>query len=95
LATLRILAETPGLYETLEKASSRLVDGVAAAAKETGVPMTINRVGSMFTFFFTAGAVTDWDSASQSDAKRFGAFFRGMLEAGVYLPCSQYEAAFL
>ena len=57
--------------------------------------MTVNRAGSMFTFFFTAGPVTDWDSASQSDTKRFGAFFRGLLEAGVYLPCSQYEAAFL
>jgi glutamate-1-semialdehyde 2,1-aminomutase len=95
LATLRILAETPGLYESLEKESARLVEGVAAAARKAGVPMTINRVGSMFTFFFTAGAVTDWDSASQSDTKRFGAFFRGMLEEGIYLPCSQYEAAFL
>jgi glutamate-1-semialdehyde 2,1-aminomutase len=95
LATLRILAETPGLYEGLENESVRLVEGVAAAARKAGVPMTINRVGSMFTFFFTAGAVTDWDSASQSDTKRFGAFFRGMLEQGVYLPCSQYEAAFL
>jgi glutamate-1-semialdehyde 2,1-aminomutase len=57
--------------------------------------MTVNRVGSMFTFFFNPGPVTDWDCASQSDIKRFGAFFRGLLEAGVYLPCSQYEAAFL
>jgi glutamate-1-semialdehyde 2,1-aminomutase len=95
LATLRILAETPELYVTLEKGSARLVEGVAAAARKAGVPMTINRLGSMFTFFFTAGPVTDWDSASQSDTKRFGAFFRNMLEAGVYLPCSQYEAAFL
>jgi glutamate-1-semialdehyde 2,1-aminomutase len=95
LATLQILAKTDGLYEALEKNSARLVEGVAAAAKKAGVPMTVNRVGSMFTFFFTAGPVTDWDSASQSDTKRFGAFFRGLLEAGVYLPCSQYEAAFL
>jgi glutamate-1-semialdehyde 2,1-aminomutase len=95
LATLRILAETPGLYKGLENECARLVEGVAAEARKAGVPMTINRVGSMFTFFFTAGPVTDWDSASQSDTKRFGAFFRGMLEQGVYLPCSQYEAAFL
>jgi len=95
LATLRILAGKPALYEMLEKESARLVEGVASAARKAGVPMTINRVGSMFTFFFTAGPVTDWDSASQSDTKRFGAFFRGMLEQGVYLPCSQYEAAFL
>jgi len=95
LATLRILAGKPALYEMLEKESARLVEGMASAARKAGVPMTINRVGSMFTFFFTAGPVTDWDSASQSDTKRFGAFFRGMLEQGVYLPCSQYEAAFL
>ena len=57
--------------------------------------MTTNRVGSMFTFFFNDGPVTDWDSSSQSNADRFAFFFRGMLELGCYLPCSQYEAAFL
>ncbi len=95
LATLQILAKTDGLYATLEKNSARLVEGIAAAASNAGIPMTVNRVGSMFTFFFNPAPVTDWDSASQSDTKRFGAFFRGLLEAGVYLPCSQYEAAFL
>ncbi len=57
--------------------------------------MTANRVGSMFTWFFTAGPVTDWKSASKSDTKAFGRFFRAMLDHGVYLPPSQYEAAFL
>jgi glutamate-1-semialdehyde 2,1-aminomutase len=72
-----------------------LVAGVAAAAKSAGVPMTHNRVGSMFTWFFTPGPVTDWDSASKSDTESFGRFFRNMLDAGIYLPPSQYEAVFL
>jgi glutamate-1-semialdehyde 2,1-aminomutase len=57
--------------------------------------MTANRVGSMFTWFFTPGPVTDWESASKSDTEAFGRFFRNMLDGGVYLPPSQYEAAFL
>ena len=70
-------------------------DGIDAAAKEHGVEMTINRVGSMVTFFFHPGPVYDWETSSKSDTDRFAKFFRGMLERGVYLPCSQYEAAFL
>ena len=69
--------------------------GVAAAAKEAGVPLAFNRVGSMFTWFFTADPVTDWDSASKSDTAAFGRFFRSMLDSGIYLPPSQFEAAFL
>jgi glutamate-1-semialdehyde 2,1-aminomutase len=57
--------------------------------------MTYNRVGSMFTWFFTPGLVTDWDSASKCDTEAFGRFFRSMLDAGVYLPPSQFEAAFM
>ena len=57
--------------------------------------MTANRVGSMFTWFFTAKKVTDWDSAATSDTEAFGRFFRAMMESGVYLPPSQFEAAFL
>jgi len=72
-----------------------LVDGVTAAAKESGVPLSFNRVGSMFTWFFTGDPVTDWDSASKADTRAFGKFFRVMLDAGVYLPPSQFEAAFL
>jgi glutamate-1-semialdehyde 2,1-aminomutase len=59
------------------------------------VPLQFNRAGSMFTWFFTAEPVTDWDSASKSDTKAFGKFFRAMLDAGIYLPPSQFEAAFL
>src|SRR5450432_2412343 len=83
------------IYPRLEKLSSELVDGVAAAAKDAGVPLCHNRVGSMFTWFFNPGPVTDWDSAAKSDVEAFGKFFRSMLDSGVYLPPSQYEAAFL
>ncbi|MFZ1158270.1 MAG: glutamate-1-semialdehyde 2,1-aminomutase [Candidatus Sulfotelmatobacter sp.] len=82
-------------YPRLEKLSGELVEGVAAAAKEAGVTLCHNRVGSMFTWFFTKGPVKDWDSASKSNTEAFGKFFRGMLDNGVYLPPSQYEAAFL
>ena len=83
------------IYPRIEKLSGELVEGVAAAAKDAGVPLCFNRVGSMFTWFFTPGPVTDWDSASKSNTEAFGKFFRGMLDSGVYLPPSQYEAAFL
>jgi glutamate-1-semialdehyde 2,1-aminomutase len=83
------------IYPRIEKLSGELVEGVAAAAKEAGVPLSHNRVGSMFTWFFTPGPVTDWDSASKSNTEAFGKFFRAMLDSGVYLPPSQYEAAFL
>lgn len=83
------------IYPRIEKLSGELVDGVMAAAKDAGVTLSANRVGSMFTWFFQNGPVTDWDSASRSDTEAFGKFFRAMLDGGVYLPPSQYEAAFL
>lgn len=83
------------IYPKLEKLSGELVEGVAAAAKNAGISLTHNRVGSMFTWFFQQGPVTDWDSAAKSDTEVFGKFFREMLDRGVYLPPSQYEAAFL
>jgi glutamate-1-semialdehyde 2,1-aminomutase len=83
------------IYARLEKLSGELVEGVAAAAKDAGVPLCYNRVGSMFKWFFTPGPVTDWESASKSNTESFGKFFRSMLDSGVYLPPSQYEAAFL
>jgi len=94
--TLKHLRDHKGkIYPRLEKLSGELVDGVAAAGQEAGVKLCHNRVGSMFTWFFTAGPVTDWDLASKSDTKAFGRFFHAMLDRGVYLPPSQYEAAFL
>jgi glutamate-1-semialdehyde 2,1-aminomutase len=83
------------IYPRLEKLSGELVNGVAAAAKEAGVALCHNRVGSMFTWFFQDGPVTDWDSAAKSDTEKFAKFFRSMLDSGVYLPPSQYEAVFL
>src|SRR5437660_182443 len=94
-AQLRYLKGHRDIYEKLDKLSGDLVAGVASAAKSAGVPMTHNRVGSMFTWFFTPGPVTDWDSASKSDTKAFARFFRAVLENGIYLPPSQFEAAFL
>jgi glutamate-1-semialdehyde 2,1-aminomutase len=83
------------IYPRLEKLSGMLVEGVSAAAKDAGVTLCANRVGSMFTWFFTGGPVTNWESASKSNTEKFGRFFRAMLDSGVYLPPSQYEAAFL
>ena len=96
LATLRYLrSHKSTLYNSLELLSARLVEGVVEAARDAGVSICCNRVGSMFTWFFTAGPVTDWTSAAKSDTEAFARFFRAMLEKGVYLPPSQFEAAFL
>ena len=96
LATLRYLRSHRGtVYTNLEILSGQLVEGVTEAAKEAGVPICYNRVGSMFTWFFTEGPVTDWASASKCDTAAFARFFRAMLDSGIYLPASQFEAAFL
>jgi glutamate-1-semialdehyde 2,1-aminomutase len=94
-ATLSHLREHKDVYAKLDKQSATVVAGVAAAAHDAGVTMCHNRVGSMFTWFFTKGPVTDWPSAAKSDTEAFARFFRAMLENGIYLPPSQYEAAFL
>lgn len=83
------------VYAKLERLSATLVDGILQAAKEAGVAMTASRVGSMFTWFFSGEPVTDFTTAAASDTKRFGTFHRAMLDAGVWLPPSQFEAAFL
>jgi glutamate-1-semialdehyde 2,1-aminomutase len=96
LATLRYLRSHQGaIYAGLEKLSSQLVEGVTAAAKDAGVPVCSNRVASMWTWFFTPGPVTDWASAAKCDTEAFARFFRAMLDQGVYLPPSQFEAAFV
>src|SRR5438552_72724 len=96
LATLRYLrSHKSRIYAGLDKLSSELTEGVAAAAQDAGVPICFNRVGSMFTWFFTPGPVTDWASATKCDTEAFGRFFRAMLDQGIYLPPSQFEAAFL
>ena len=88
LAMLRHLKAHPEVYDTLERRASELC-GAAAPG------ITVNRAGSMFTFFFTDRPVTDYESAKRSDTARFGRFFRAMLERGIYLAPSQFEAAFV
>jgi glutamate-1-semialdehyde 2,1-aminomutase len=95
IATLKELNDQPEIYEKLEQSSAALVDGVLHAAKKKGVALTANRVGSMFTWFFQPGKVYDWDTATKSDTQAFGKFHRAMLEQGIYLPPSQYEAMFM
>jgi glutamate-1-semialdehyde 2,1-aminomutase len=94
LATLQELRDHPP-YARLEKLSRQLTDGLSQAATEAGVPHQVQRVGSMWTLFFNANPVTDYDTAKASDTGRFARFFWAMLERGFYLPCSQFEAAFL
>jgi glutamate-1-semialdehyde 2,1-aminomutase len=86
---------TASLYRTLDKLTKRLGDGLLKAARDAGIPLQVNRVGSMITPFFTATPVTDYVSATKSDTERFGRFHRAMLARGIYLPASQYEAWFL
>lgn len=95
LATLNVLRGNRKLYRDLDSKSARLVEGVLKAASAAGIAMTANRVGSMFTWFFTPTPVTDWSSAEKCDTHAFGKFHSGMLAQGVYLPPSQFEAAFL
>jgi glutamate-1-semialdehyde 2,1-aminomutase len=94
ITTLTELAK-PGVYEGLEVKSKRLAKGIAKAAQEAGVSVSQNRVGSMLCTFFTAERVIDFKTACSSDTEKFGRFFSAMLEEGVYLAPSQFEAAFV
>jgi glutamate-1-semialdehyde 2,1-aminomutase len=94
VATMRELRAHPP-YARLEELGRRLAEGLGQAARQAGVPHQLQRVGSMWTLFFNAAPVTDYDSARQSDTARFARFFWAMMDRGVYLPCSQFEAAFL
>jgi glutamate-1-semialdehyde 2,1-aminomutase len=93
-AMLRTLRDNPP-YERLEKASARLEAGLRGAAASAGAAYQFARVGSMMTLFFSGEPVVDWPTASRCDTKRFARWFWGMLNRGVYLPCSQYEALFV
>jgi glutamate-1-semialdehyde 2,1-aminomutase len=96
IATIAHLIEHEDeIYPQLERVTKAIAEGVAEIAREASVPLTTNRVGSMLTWFFTGAPVTDFASASTSDTEAFGRFHRRMLEAGVWLPPSQYEAAFV
>ena len=96
LATVGTLKrERATIYPQLERVTAAMADGVAALAREAGVALTTNRVGSMFTWFFTERPVVDFETAATSDTAAFGRFHGAMMEAGVWLPPSQYEAAFV
>jgi glutamate-1-semialdehyde 2,1-aminomutase len=94
IACLRSLTR-PGVYDTLAEAAAYLFAGLGKLAKKHGVPAQVNRVGSMGTVFFNAEPVVDFASALTSDTKRFARFFCAVLERGVYLAPSQFEAAFV
>jgi glutamate-1-semialdehyde 2,1-aminomutase len=94
IETLRAL-QAPAVWEQLERHGETLAAGLHAAAEAVGIPLTAGRVGSMFGFFFTEGPVINWSTAKRADTKRFATFFRAMLEQGIYLAPSQFEAAFL
>jgi glutamate-1-semialdehyde 2,1-aminomutase len=96
IATLSYLQEHAGeVYPKLEATAKAVTEGAAAEAARAGVPLTLNRVGAMWTWFFTSGPVTNYAKAAQSDTAAFGRFHRAMLDQGVWLPPSQFEAAFL
>ena len=93
--TLRIIDDEPDFYLKLANTTARLVLGLEDAAAEAGVPVTVNHVGSMFTVFFTDSEVVDFASAKTSDTARFASYFRSMLDSGIYLAPSQFEACFI
>jgi glutamate-1-semialdehyde 2,1-aminomutase len=93
LATLDVLAR-PGIWQRAADWAAQAASAIAAAAARVGVPVTVQRVGTMFTPFFTAGAVRTFAEAKRTDAQAYGRFFHAMLESGVYLPPSAFEAAF-
>jgi glutamate-1-semialdehyde 2,1-aminomutase len=93
-ATLKILKDKPP-YERLEALSARLEAGLRSAAEKAGVTHSFARVASMMTLFFGPGPISGWQSASKSDTQLFARFFWGMMDRGIYLPCSQYEALFV
>ncbi len=93
LATIAQL--TPALYDHLEALGARLAAGLVEGARAAGVPVTVQRVGSMLTLFFVDGPVRAWSDADRADRARFGAWHAGLLSRGVYWPPSQFEAAFL
>jgi glutamate-1-semialdehyde 2,1-aminomutase len=94
IATLKHLAASD-FYQAIEKRAQRLASGLREAASDAGVPVQVNAIGSLATLFFAAGPVRSYSDAKKSDTKRYGHFFRKMLEQGIFLAPSQYEAAFV
>ena len=97
IATLKVLQSEPGLYDQLERTTTRLADGIESAAKDAGVKAVVPHIGGMSTIFFLSeqdDAVRDWPSANRCDRGKFARFFWSLLDSGVYLPCSQFETMF-
>ncbi|MEW6276567.1 MAG: glutamate-1-semialdehyde 2,1-aminomutase [Bacillota bacterium] len=94
LATLKVL-QRPGIYRELARKGARLAEGLLAAAREAGLKVTVNRVESLLCTFFTEKEVVDYETALSSDTARYAAFFKSMLNQGVYLAPSQFEALFI
>lgn len=95
IATLEILKSTTNLYRELEEKGSHLIEGIREVLGRKGLKVTINRVGSMFTLFFTGEEIIDYKTAKSADTGAFARFFHAALEEGLYLPPAQFEAAFL
>ena len=94
IAVLKLLRDEPP-YPRLEQLASRLAAGLESAAIAANVPHTLARVGSMMTFFFSAEPITDWPTASRCDTARYGRYFWNLIDRGIYMPCSQFEALFV
>lgn len=95
IAMLRMLKSDSTIYRSLEEKSAKLEKGIRSIIETNNLPLTQNRVGSMFTLFFTKERVIDYDTAKTSDTKKFAAYFSSMLDQGIYLAPSQFEAAFM
>ena len=93
--TLKLLHDNQEIYQQLEEMTASLLQGLAKAAEEHGVPVAIKRVGSMISLHFSAHPVTDFASAAAADITEFNRFFHYMLDAGVYLPPSAFETWFI
>jgi glutamate-1-semialdehyde 2,1-aminomutase len=94
IATLEVLGKA-GVWDRLEKAADKLTAGIGAVAREAGVPIQQTRVGTMFSTFFTEEPIKDWGTVKTCDTERFGKYFQAMLEHGVYIAPSQFEAGFI
>jgi glutamate-1-semialdehyde 2,1-aminomutase len=92
-ATLRLLREDPP-YEQLETRGKQLAQGLDRAATEAGIPHQVQQVGSMVTLFFNPDPVHDWQGADRCDREAFGRYFWGLINEGIYMPCSQFESLF-
>ncbi|NBP71400.1 MAG: aminotransferase class III-fold pyridoxal phosphate-dependent enzyme, partial [Cytophagia bacterium] len=94
-ALLTYLKENPAVYHNINQAGTVLAEGLRSQIKEFGIKGSVNQIGSMFTLFFTDEHVVDYDSAKKSDTNLFGKYFQNMLELGVYMAPSQFEAMFI